>query len=170
MSDPAALSPAVAGCLDACRRCETLVDLVSRADSPVYSVIGPHLRHCTDHLRCLFRGLDSGVVDYDARDRDAALEIDPREIRRELAELGESLKRIDSAAVTRSLRVRQLSAAGAAPVVVSSNLERELVFLSGHTIHHIAIMAVLARARGIRLPEGLDMAFSSASHLDHAGS
>ena len=65
--------------------------------------------------------------------------------------------------------MRQTAAAGAEPVTVESNLERELVFLSGHTIHHIAIMALVIRERGVRIPEGLDMAFSTAAHLAEAG-
>ena len=72
---------AIEGCLDACRRCLTLVGLVENVgpteSQKAYAVIGPHLRHCVDHMQCLIRGVESGVVDYDAREREAVLEIDP---------------------------------------------------------------------------------------------
>ena len=156
----------IEGCLDACRRCQTLVDSVQAGDDPhAYTAIGPHLRHCIDHLHCLLRGIETGLVDYDARDREQVLEIDPARMVRELVTLSAQLEAIEPAAVRRPLRIRQSAAAGCDPVTVDSSLERELVFLSGHTIHHIAIMALLVRGNGIPIPDGLDMAFSTAVHL-----
>jgi len=162
-------APAIEGCLDACRRCVTLVGLVEKAGTTetkrAYSAIGPHLRHCVDHMQCLLRGLASGVVDYDARDREEALEIDPGRMLERLALLADELREIDPAGLRRPLRVRQTAARGSPPVEADSNLEREIVFLSGHNIHHIAIMALLVREQGIAVPEGLDMAFSTAEHM-----
>jgi hypothetical protein len=45
-------------------------------------------------------------------------------------------------------------------------LERELVFLSGHAIHHIAIMALSAAAAGVTLPAELAVAFSTEAHRE----
>jgi hypothetical protein len=162
------LPPAIAGCIDACRRCDTLIGLAGgdRAPSGSYSLIGPHVRHCLDHLRCFLRGLAAGVVDYDARDREVVVEIDPRLARERLATVVEDLRALDPHRLGRPLRVRQSAALGAAPITVDSNLERELVFLSGHTIHHLAIMAILVRGRGLAIPEDLGIAFSTAAHMD----
>lgn len=172
-SDSAGLPAALEGCLDACRRCQTLVRHVREAEAGaaerVYSAIGPHLRHCMDHLDCLLRGLETGEVDYDARDRETVLETDSSRMAARMAELVAELVAIDPAIVSRRLHVRQTAALGAPAVRVESNLERELVFLSGHTIHHIAIMTILARDRGVALPEGLDMAFSTAAHAGNTG-
>lgn len=163
------LPPAIEGCLDACRRCSTLVGLVREAPPEqgrrAYSAIGVHLRHCVDHMDCLLRGLESGTVDYDDRERDPASELDTDRMRQRLSALDRALRRIDPDSVRRPLRVRQSAALGTAPVTVESNLERELLFLSGHTIHHIAIMALLVREQGILLPDRLDVAFSTAAHL-----
>jgi len=161
-------APAIEGCLDACRRCLTLVGIVENAGTTgskqAYAAIGPHLRHCVDHMQCLLRGVESGVVDYDARDREEILEIDADRMRQRLGRLADELSRIDPAALRRPLRVRQTAALGSPPATVDSNLEREIVFLSGHNIHHIAIMALLVRKHGVAVPEGLDMAFSTAEH------
>jgi hypothetical protein len=166
------LAPAIEGCLDACGRCSTLVDLLDAAPSEAghraYAAIGVHLRHCVDHVECLLQGLDAGLVDYDDRERDAVLEQDSELMRRRLAELDRALRTIDPAGFGRQLHVRQSAALGVAPVTVESNLERELLFLSGHTIHHLAIMTLLVRAHGIGLPTGLDIAFSTAAQVTAA--
>ena len=33
--------------------------------------IGAHYRHCLDHFRQLFAGLENGMIDYDARTRES---------------------------------------------------------------------------------------------------
>jgi hypothetical protein len=147
----------------------TLVEIVENAGTTeskqAYAAIGPHLRHCVDHMQCLLRGLESGVVDYDAREREEILEIDASRMRQRLARLADELREIDPAGLRRPLRVRMTAALGSPPETVESNLEREIVFLSGHNIHHIAIMALLVREHGVAVPEGLDMAFSTAEYL-----
>jgi len=170
-SDPARSSTAVAGCLEACRRCESLVDLIvaegSIASEQAYAAVGPHLRHCLDHFNCLFQGLDAGVVDYDARERDPRLEQDPDRCREVLESITVRLAALTAEDEVRTLRIRQTAAPGGRAANVESNLERELAFLSGHTIHHLAIMKLLAEAAGIVLPQGLDLAFSTEAYLDN---
>ena len=63
---------AIEGCLEACERCRVLVQAVTGPQSTpqAFPGIGPHLRHCLDHFICFLRGVESGDVDYDARDRD----------------------------------------------------------------------------------------------------
>ena len=58
----------------------------------------------------------------------------------------------------------QSAAPGRPPSSSPSRLERELVFLSGHTIHHIAIMVLAARAAGVEIPSPLAVAFSTEAH------
>jgi hypothetical protein len=41
-----------------------------------------------------------------------------------------------------------------------------LAFLSGHTIHHIAIMVHAARAAGVEIPTRLAVAFSTEAQRD----
>jgi uncharacterized damage-inducible protein DinB len=151
------------GCLDACHRCETVVRL---AQTPAaVAAIGPHLRHCLDHFLCFFDGIGSGVVDYDARQRDRTLETNPAAALELLESLRLRLAQLEPALMNRTLEMRQTAAPGAPPVSVESNVQRELVFLSGHTVHHLAIMALLLREQGQVVPEGLDVAYSTAAHL-----
>ncbi len=162
-------APAVQGCIEACRRCEAMVRAIAPTgsvdDRSRYAKIGRHMRHCIDHFTCLLDSLETGVVDYDARDREERLEQDPRYFLDNLTKVMGRLESIDPATATRNIDVKQEAASEGGRVSVSSNVERELVFLSGHTIHHIAIMTLLARAEGLQLPDDLGMAFSTATHL-----
>jgi hypothetical protein len=157
-------SAALRGCLEVCRRCDALVESVAAESGEVYSVLGPHLRHCLDHFTSLLRGLSAGVVDYDARDRDEGMEDRPERFRAALAETVSKLGQIEPGDLERSLRVKQLAAPGAESAPVASTLERELIFLSSHTIHHLALMLHLAASRGVELPEELGVAFSTAAY------
>jgi len=157
---------AVTGCVEACRRCEAVVDAVIEQDLAAFPAVGPHLRHCVDHFRLLLDGWRSGSVDYDARPRDLRLEKDPRAVRDALDAIAGSLAELRSADLSHELTVIQSVAPGRPPLSSPSRLERELVFLSGHTIHHIAIMVLAARAAGVEIPSRLAVAYSSEAHRE----
>jgi hypothetical protein len=164
--DAVSHGPEVEGCLEACRRCRDVVDSVRRSGpeiaGAVYARVGPHLRHCVDHFRCLFRALDqAGVVDYDARDRDATVEVDPGRFLEELVSVETRLRSLSDADLGGTTEVRQAAAPGGREATSTSNLARELVFLSGHTIHHLAIVRLLCEAGGVPVPEDVTMAYST---------
>ena len=163
---PDLVPDAVEGCLEACRRCERVVAAVMEQDVAAFPSVGPHLRHCVDHFRLLLDGWRSGSVDYDARPRDVRLERDPAAVREALAAIAGSLGELRSADLLNELTVTQSAAPGRPPLSSRSCLERELVFLSGHTIHHIAIMLLAAQAAGVEIPPRLTVAFSTEAHRD----
>ena len=103
-------------------------------------------------------------MDYDARPREAALEHDPLAAREALAAIVEDLRRLDANDLGRAFVVRQLPAPSRPPVSSPTRLDRELLFLSSHTIHHIAIMLLAARAAGIEVPAALAVAYSTEAH------
>lgn len=162
-SDSTRLAPAVQGCVEACRRCRILVETVAGQEGTAYQAIGPQLRHCLDHFRCFLRGIDSGLVDYDARERDENLERDPTRFLNALDEVVGRVKSVDPG-LGRTLAMRQEAAPGGNSRTVDTTVERELLFLSSHTIHHLAIMTLLARREGVEVSRDLGMAFSTASH------
>ena len=163
---PELVPDAVAGCLEACRRCELVVDAVVEQDLAAFPSVGPHLRHCVDHFRLFLDGWRSGSVDYDARPSDARLEQDPEAVRGAFASIAESLAEIRNVDLLNELTVTQSAASGRPPLSSPSRLERELVFLSGHTIHHIAIMLLAAQAAGVEIPSRLTVAYSTEAHRD----
>ena len=166
VSSPNPVPDAVAGCLDACRRCTSVVDAVVLQDVTAFPSVGPHLRHCIDHFQLFLDGWRSGAVDYDARPCDARLEREPDDVRRALSGIAGSLADIRSVDLENELTVTQSVAPGRPPLSSQSRVERELTFLSGHTIHHIAIMLLAAQAAGVEIPARLAVAYSTEVHRD----
>ena len=165
-TSPERVPDVVTGCLEACRRCEVVVALVVQQAPEAFSAVGPHLRHCVDHFTLLLDGWRSGVVDYDARLRDLRMEEDPGAVTQALNRIAISLESIGRDDLSRELTVTQSAAPGRPPASSASRLERELVFLSGHTIHHIAIMVLAARAAGVNVPSRLAVAYSTEAYRE----
>ncbi|HZL99470.1 MAG TPA: DinB family protein [Planctomycetota bacterium] len=138
--------------------------------------IGAHVRHVLDHYRQFLAGLPLGEIDYDARARDTeverSVEAASAEARRLIAELSALQTGAGTAAsgragpdwAARPLRVRQQGdeVPGRFDGCESHAL-RELLFLASHAVHHQALIAVLARAQGLAVPERFGLAPSTAT-------
>ena len=134
------------------------------ADSAIPGVsgsVGGHVRHCLDHVRSLERAIESGVVDYDARDRDTIVELDRTLAWSLLLSARRRAASVPDTVLARPVVVRTRMHAGMAPVEVLSSLEREVSFVIAHTIHHCATIAVLAGVTPERLPERFGIAPST---------
>lgn len=165
---------ALRGCHEALAQCRAIVELLgpSRFGLPVarHASVGAHMRHCLDHFDQFFAGLPHDEVDYDARVRrpdwenDAAVALDViADFDAQLAALAEEAPALGH----RSLRVWQSVASGAdMRRVASSSVERELAFLSSHTIHHLALMRVLIDLAGWDDPAAAEIgvAYSTRAH------
>src|SRR5436190_16207830 len=136
---------ALEGCLESCRRLDAVIGSIVAQDPAAYAAVGPHLRHCLDHFSLLLDGWPKGRIDYDDRPRDARLELEPTVARAALLDIVGRLTALAGADLAHEVRVSQAAATGRPPVAAASRLERELMFLSSHTIHHIAIMILTAR-------------------------
>ncbi len=151
------------GCLETCRRCEHLVRqfIESTADRSLFETIGPHLGHCLDHFRSLLTGLDTGKIDYDAREVDPGLETDPNLFLAALYRVTAELAGLEGISTTQAVEVIQAAAPNRPPASAGSTLERELLFLSSHAIHHLALVIEVATSRGISVQSDLGTAFST---------
>jgi uncharacterized damage-inducible protein DinB len=127
--------------------------------------IGGHYRHCLDHFASVIRALDDGMIDYDHRERDRRIEVDTAYALSLTRDLAEELRELAPSALRRFVQARcEISYEdGDSPVSVSS-LGRELVYAIAHTIHHFALIAVMARLLGIQLPETFGVAPSTIAH------
>jgi uncharacterized damage-inducible protein DinB len=134
------------------------------ADSGVPGVsgsVGGHVRHCLDHVRALERAIQTGLVDYDSRERDTLIEVDRTLAWSLLVSARRRMASIPESVLARPVVVRTRLHAGTAPVEVLSSLEREVSFVIAHTIHHCATIAVLSGATPERLPERFGLAPST---------
>jgi hypothetical protein len=127
--------------------------------------VGAHLRHIVEHYAALVFPAQAGVVDYDARPRERALESDPQLASSRLRALRQQLAIWPSALLDAHVRVRvQGGLVGDRGFEVSSTLGRELAFVASHAIHHFAALATHGRALGIALPKGFGKAPSTVAH------
>jgi uncharacterized damage-inducible protein DinB len=134
----------------------------------VSSNVGGHVRHCLDHVEALLAGALEGELSYDRRrrgtavetSRDAALAVIRRQERQLLAFPPHSERR--------PLRLSAVVSSGLPAVEVESTVGRELAFVLSHTVHHNALIAVMAQTLGVLVPDRFGYAPSTIAHLEEA--
>lgn len=126
----------------------------SRPVAPFTGSIGAHVRHSLDHLTQLLLSVGTrDVLDYDRRVRGTNVEFE-RQSALELIQT--SIQNLASLAHLPAEHPIQLVGCVdvAGPIVsVRSTLGRELIFLLSHTVHHNALIALMAAAHGVRTPD-----------------
>lgn len=154
--------------------------IVSRIDDHVYCTpprdlaplkVGSHLRHVLEFYECFLEGLESAHIDYDGRRRDEKLEKCRMSACGKIDALIEHLENTSELLGDGLLFVRaeDASALGLRDPFVLSSVGRELVILSGHTIHHFALIAIALRAHGIEPGDDFGVAPSTLRHLADKG-
>lgn len=99
------------------------------------SSIGEHVRHIIELYECLLHGYTAGVVNYDMRKRDKAIQEDT----------GVAIERIES--ISNSIAQENIplvleQQVGGEKMEIESNYYRELLYNFEHTIHHQALIKV----------------------------
>lgn len=164
--EPAAVHPLV-GLLDQLfLLIETLTDeeYTRKPVDVVESSIGGHVRHNLDHIQALLRGLPTGRVCYDHRDRDTAMERNRLAALNALLQLERELRGFEWDRVPRSLVLSALVAPDLPPVEVQTSPERELAFVVSHTIHHNALIRVMVKLIGADVTADFGYAPSTIAH------
>lgn len=130
------------------------------------SNVGGHLRHCLDHIDALLTAVERGSLDYDQRrrgtavesSRDAALAVIRRQKRELLA--------FPTDSEGWPLRLSAIVSSALPAIEVGTSVGRELAFVLSHTIHHNALIGVMAQALGVSVPERFGYAPSTIAHLE----
>lgn len=114
-------------------------------------VIGKHVRHIIDHYSALLAAAScpEALLDYENRNRELTLETDRRAGRQRLAVIVQELRQGFSVRHGDELLMRHTSEGE--QQLVKTSVDRELVFLASHTIHHMAIVAMLAEQAGVEV-------------------
>ncbi len=128
-------------------------------------IIGKHVRHIIDHYLS-FLGVVSlssiAPLNYENRQREEDLEQDHHAARKRLLAVAGSLEQLARTPASTRLPMAHLS--DEERVVMDTTVGRELVFLASHTIHHMAIIAMLAEQAGISVPEDFGVHPSTLRH------
>ena len=141
-------------------------DYVRSVDAAFGSTIGGHYRHCLEHVEPLVAGASS-VIDYDARQRDPAVETNRRRAVSRTEELLRDCLAMDPDTLFLPVRARyKVSYDSPREPAADSTLGREFMFAISHAVHHFALVGIMAKLQGIHLPENLGMAPSTAKYRD----
>jgi uncharacterized damage-inducible protein DinB len=120
--------------------------------------IGGHFRHILEHYQGFLSGLDDGEIDYEHRARDPRVENDSRHAAALLDAIAQRLEELAPSLANHELLLCAETARG---IATTTTVLRELEFLLSHTIHHYALVAVMARLQGVEPAPGFGVAPST---------
>ncbi len=135
-----------------------LDDLSYRKMANATSSVGAQFRHCLDFVSALVKGIETGRIDYNDRERDPRIETD-RHLAMALFEQGiRRLSAINGANTVETILVRsELDSSSWLP----SSLAREIEFVHSHTVHHHALIGEKLAGLGIEVTENFGVAPST---------
>jgi uncharacterized damage-inducible protein DinB len=139
---------------------------VMKPAAVVKSSIGGHVRHCLDHVDTLLQGARIGAMNYDDRQRGTDVETNRHAALREMERQTQELIELRDFPLDHTIRLRTLLVVDQPSLVVETSLGRELAFVLSHTIHHNALVGVIARLAGVSVPERFGYAPSTLAHRD----
>lgn len=128
------------------------------------SSIGGHVRHNLDHVAALLAGLPDGDLDYDRRDRGTPVETDRAAAAAAVHRLVDGLYEVAWDDLPGEVRLTALVSPDRPPVELTTTAGRELAFVLSHTVHHNALIAVIAAAVGAGVPAGFGYAPATVVH------
>lgn len=145
--------------------------LVLLCDEPTYnavipqtqSSIGKHIRHILDHFRAVKFGQNKFEIDYNHRERGSAEETQSNAAIDQVDILIHWLRNYPlnntSIQVISEIKLDSLYSHS-----FSSNIERELLYLINHSIHHLAYAVLLGKLQCLDVPHNIGVAPCTASY------
>jgi hypothetical protein len=133
--------------------------------APYSASIGKHFRHVLDHFTCLLRGVASGKIDYDARERDLRIENDHDYAFAATLELIETLRAITTTTMAQRCLVAYTVGYGERnSTLIPTTVARELAFSISHAVHHYALIRLICAAQQVELPLEFGVAPSTLNY------
>ena len=154
------------GCVRSIEQCGQLLRLIS-AESYVdssrgMSSVGAHIRHILDRFHCFLAGMPAGSIDYDARKRDKSIEKNLDVATFALVSVRwriETMAALDD--LGNAITVRESVHHQGPAVTMPSTVGRELMGLVTHSIHHLAIIALIVKSYGYEMDSDFGKAAST---------
>ena len=151
---------------------EQVLSLINAAQGAAYndvaegmtSSLGCHVRHVLDHYTALQVGVKSGLVDYDKRSRDSEVETNAELAIEKVNELIAWLSKNIATDVKLKMK-SEISATCLETITMDSSLQRELIYLLNHTVHHMAQVSLALRIMGITINDQIGIAPATLTHL-----
>ncbi len=123
---------------------DELVDLLNQISDAEYSnscaelscaTIGEHTRHILEMFQCLENQYDSGIVNYDLRERNKLIQNDTNFAISEIEKIKNNLEKVN-----KKINLHQVI--DGEEIIIESNYNRELLYNLEHCIHHQALIKV----------------------------
>lgn len=156
----------ISGCENCLAQCDQVLLILSQENfvdaSGEGASIGAHIRHILDRFHCLFAGLPVASIDYDDRKRDREIEHNLEAARFALATVKRRVEQLAQQPSSNGLITVREAVLPAGPAVqIPSTLERELMSLITHSIHHLAVIVLIAKSFGHQIDDDLGKAPST---------
>ena len=166
LADSSSESLLIDGCIQCIEQCEQILEMVSQevyvGTSRGSSSIAAHIRHILDRFNSFFCGLPAAAIDYDARIRDKEIEHNLEAACLALATIARRVEQLKQTPFAEDLITIKESVLPSSPAVeINSTVEREMMGLITHSIHHLAIIALQAKAFGYPLDDDFGKAAST---------
>lgn len=151
----------------------SLLNDISEADyqevlTPHFSSsIGAHIRHIIDHFLALQSAAVSGEINYNKRNREGDVEQFPESALSACERINDWLHDTcqNQLLNRRVLVTTEIDISHTKSTTCESTLERELVFVASHAIHHYALIRIIRNMQGKALPEFFGFAPATITHL-----
>jgi hypothetical protein len=133
--------------------------------APYSASIGQHYRHILEHFQCLVRGMRSGEINYDARQRNRRLETEVTYASIATCDILRAIKNYSEAELGRTCKVvNSVSYGSSQPSVIETNVGRELAYCIGHAVHHYAIIRLICSQIELEVPVEFGVAPSTLKY------
>jgi len=155
---------------------DQLKSVINQMDKDCYSKtipsydasIGEHTRHTIEFYQCLYKGLKTGQVNYDKRNRNLEVQLSPESAIKAINDLMDRIKKAE-ADIQLILEINY-DLTDDSTNKINSSYKRELAYNIEHAIHHMAIIKsiIIENFRNIRLPENFGIAISTVKYRNKA--
>jgi hypothetical protein len=146
---------------------EELIDLLKQLSNDEYSSpcsqlsnasIGEHTRHIIELFQCLENQYDSGVINYDDRQRNGLIQTDTHFAIQQMMQIQNNLDKENKNIVLKQKIESQ-------EIITESNYYRELLYNFEHCIHHQALIKVaILQYSTIKIDENFGVARSTIEY------
>ena len=124
--------------------------------------LGKHVRHIHDFYKAVVDGAAGGIIDYNHRDRDEAIENSPDLAIHQFELWITKLKCLNC---EKEVVVSASIGYGAVSTMIKSSLDREMMYAYDHAIHHLALIKIgYDSAHDQKLPANFGVAPSTLHH------
>ena len=145
-----------------------LIDLLNQLTDQVYTTpcrelsnatIGEHTRHCIELFQCLLSQYELGVINYDKRQRDLAIQSQTEVAKTALLSL---LDQLDKPNIDLVLEQDY----DGNRIQITTTYQRELLYNLDHCVHHQALIKVALLSSSVQVDPNFGVARSTIAYRE----